>query len=430
MQKSLLQSKNLKVVQVPIGALKPNPKNPRVWSNQALENLKESMRRHGFVEPVIANSCPKRNGQIIGGHMRSVAARELGYKKIPVVWVRIDDPDKEMELNLRLNRNTGEFNFEMLKEFDPSFLLEIGFDDKDLSETWDDLLQAEDDDFIVEEEIKKIKIPKTKTGELYQLGGHRLICGDSTDPNVVKRLVGSEKIDVLACDPPYNINLNYDKGLGGKKNYGGTLTNDCRSDEDYRKFLKKTIENGLAVTKKDCHAFYFCSQRYIGIIQSLFSELGLENKKVCIWVKNNQNPTVQVAFNCVYEPVVYAVRGKPYLNTDITKFNEILNKEIETGNRGVADILDYLDIWLIKRLPTNQYFHPTEKSPTLYEKPFRRCTKIGDRILDLFAGSGSVMVAAHQLKRKAFLCELEPIFCDLIISRYEKLTGQKAVKIG
>jgi DNA modification methylase len=127
---------------------------------------------------------------------------------------------------------------------------------------------------------------------------------------------------------------------------------------------------------------------------------------------------------------VYGTVGKPYLSDKALNLSEIMNKEIGTGNRTIEDILDMLDIWLVKRISGSDYEHPTEKPPTLHEKAIRRCTKPGDVLLDLFAGSGSLMVACEQLKRSACLVEREPIFVDLIIRRYEKLTGQKAKKLS
>jgi DNA modification methylase len=136
--------------------------------------------------------------------------------------------------------------------------------------------------------------------------------------------------------------------------------------------------------------------------------------------------TLEVAFSKCYEPCVYGIRGKPYLNKSIRNVTEILNKEIGSGNRAVDDILDHLDIWLAHRIHNSQYEHPTEKPPTLHEKPLRRCTKPGDTVLDLFGGSGSTLITCEHLKRRAFLMEVEPIFCDLIIRRFEALTGAKA----
>ena len=104
----------------------------------------------------------------------------------------------------------------------------------------------------------------------------------------------------------------------------------------------------------------------------------------------------------------------------------IINKEVGSGNQGIEDIIDLLNIWLVKRLPGNRYLHPTQKSPTLHEKALKRCTRIGDNLLDLTAGSGSLMVAAEQLKRRAFMCEMDPVFATLIVNRYEKMSGNKA----
>jgi DNA modification methylase len=148
-----------------------------------------------------------------------------------------------------------------------------------------------------------------------------------------------------------------------------------------------------------------------------------------MWIKNNQNPTPQIAFNRMYEPVVYGIVNKPYLST-IKNTSEIMNKEIENGNRTIDDILDMIDIWLVKRLPATQYEHPTEKSPTLHEKALRRCTKINDVVLDLFAGSGSTLIACEQLKRRCFTVEINPIFCQLTINRFEKYANIKAKKLN
>jgi DNA modification methylase len=166
------------------------------------------------------------------------------------------------------------------------------------------------------------------------------------------------------------------------------------------------------------------------MVQDLYRELGIENKRVCMWVKNGQNPVPGVAFSKCYEPCVYGTVGNPYLSKSLQNLNEVMNKEIGTGNRLIDDILDELDIWLVKRLARNEYEHSTSKPPTLHEKAIRRCTKPGDIILDLYGGSGSTLIAAEMLKRRAYLTEIEPRFCQLIINRYEKLTGQKAKLIS
>ncbi len=412
-------TKTLKITQVPIDVLRPAPYNPRAHTEADEEQLTASIDTFGAVEPLIVNCAAKRRNIVIGGHFRLEILRKLGYDKVPVVYVDIPDVKREKELNLRLNRNVGRWDLEKLRDlFDTEFLLDVGFDDSDLHKIWDDALEAEDDEFDVEAAVKEIKKPKSKVGDLYDLAGHRLLCGDSTDPAVVQRLVGKHRIDMLYSDPPYNISLDYSTGVSNTMQYGGK-TKDNKSDGDYREFLRKALANGLSVCNPDCHIFTYCDQKYIGLLQSLYPELGVEFKRVALWIKNNFNMTPQVAFNKCYEPCIYGTRGSPYLSPRAQNFTEILNKEISNGNRTIDDILDMVDIWLCKRLPTTEYEHPTAKNPVLHERAIRRCTKPADSILDLFGGSGSTLIAAHQMKRKCFLVEWEPLFIDVILRRFE-----------
>lgn len=414
----------IKTVQVSINDLISPDYNPRKWNQDQIKSLKESIKRFGLVDPIIVNSAPERKNIVIGGNFRLNIAKQLGFKEVPVIYLNIPDIEKEKELNLRLNRNTGEWDFELLKNFDIEMLMDIGFDNDDLSKIWDENLETEDDNFQVDKELAKIKEPKTKIGDIIQLGNHLLVCGDSTDPKVIEKLSKEKTVDMIYSDPPYNINLDYNKGIGGKGKYGGQ-TNDNKSEIDYLEFLRNTLQNGLSISKPDCHIFYWNDENHIGLIQSLFKEVGIENKRACLWIKNGFSPTPNIAFNKCYEACVYGTIGKPYISDSLKNLNEIMNKEIGTGNRTIDDILDLLNIWLVKRLPGGDYEHPTEKSPTLHEKALRRCTKIGDTVLDLFGGSGSTLIACEQLKRKCLIVEYEPIFCDLIISRYKQLTNKE-----
>lgn len=424
-----MNTKNISIVYVPVSDLKPAEYNPRKISKESLTQLKKSISRFELVDPVIVNGATKRKNIVIGGHMRLRAAKELGHKTVPVVYVQIPSMKKEQELNLRLNRNTGEWDFEKLKFFEMDFLSDVGFSDIDLSNVWTESLETENDDFDEEKELKQIKEPKTKVGDLIQLGGHRLICGSSTDPKVLARLFGEERAAMIYSDPPYNINIDYNGGIGGKQNYGGNVL-DTRTDTEYKEFIAKTMIAALSVAKPDTHVFYWCDQIYIGLMQELYRELGIANKRVCLWLKNSQNPVPSVAFNKCYEPCVYGLRGKPYIAKSIQNLNEVLNKEITTGNNLIEETLDHLDVWLVKRLSGKDYEHATSKPPKLHEKAIRRCTKPGEIILDSFSGSGSTMIAAEQLKRRVYAVELEPAFCDLAIKRYEKLTGNKARVTG
>lgn len=411
-----------------VKSLLPYDKNPRTMSEKQIADLKKSLTKFNLVEiPAI-----DADGKIIAGHQRIKVLELLGRGE-EEIDVRIPNrklTKKEYEQYLLTsNAVHGDWDFDLLKSFDIDLLMESGLSNDDLAHIWDEQLETEDDNFNIEKAIEEIGKPKTKLGDIYQLGPHKLICGDTTDPAVIKKLCGKEKADMIFSDPIYNIDLSYDKGIGKNKSYGGK-TNDKKSYEDYKAFLGKSIESALTVTKKDAHIFYWCDEVYIGLLQGLYRELSIENKRVCLWIKNGQNPTPNVAFSKCYEPCVYGTIGKPYLAKNELSLNEVMNNELGTGNRLIDDILDLLDIWLVKRLFSGEYEHPTMKPPTLYEKALRRCTKSGDLILDGFAGSGSSLIAGHQLKRKVYLVEIEPLFCDVIINRYEKLTNEKAKKIS
>ena len=422
------QPASIKIVSVPINELDPAPYNPRQWDKLQTEHLRKSIERFGFVDPILVNGAKNRRNVVVGGHFRLQVAKEMGMKEVPVVYLDISDTEQEKELNLRLNQNTGSWNYDLLKEFDITLLLDVGFAEKELDVVWD--VALEEDGFNTRKELEKSqKKPESKEGEIYLLGRHRLICGDSTDPDIFKKLLGGAKIDMIYADPPYNLNYDYQKGLGQKTKYGCGKIKDNWSDAEYEKFLDATLKSGIKYCNPNAHIFYWCDQRYIGLLQNLYQNNGIENKRVCAWIKNNQNATPQVAFNKCYEPCVYGTIGKPYLSEKSSNFTEILNPEIETGNRTIDDILDLLDIWLVKRLPTSEYLHPTEKPVTLHDRPLKRCTKPGHNVLDMFGGSGSTLVACEQLGRTAFIVEKDPAFCDVIKKRYLALNPTNDVKI-
>ena len=281
----------------------------------------------------------------------------------------------------------------MLQNFDTDILLDSGLSENELSQIWDLQLEVENDEFSVEKELAKIKKPKTKLGQIIQLGPHRLIAGDATDPAVIKKLFGKEKASMIYLDPVYNLEIDYNGGLGGKQNYGG-IVNDHRTDEEYKEFLKKIFENALAVAKEDVHVFCYCDQCKIGLIQDLYKELGVDNKRVCLWIKNGFNPTPGVDFQNVMSRRFMASGDNRHLTKGIENLSEIQNKELSSGNRLIEEVLDQLDVWLVKRLAGIDYEHATSKPPNLHEKAIRRCTKVGDIILDSTAGAGSTMVAA------------------------------------
>lgn len=420
----------MEIKHIPITNLKPSSYNPRTWDEAAIQHLTESIKKFGMVDPLIVNFASKRKNVVIGGHFRLKVAKDLGFSEIPVVYINIPDIEKEKELNLRLNKNTGAWDAELLKAFDTDLLLEAGFEPDDLNELFDDMLEVGEDGFDLDKEFKNIEIPDTKPGELYQLGTHRLLCGDALRSEDVNLLIGKEKADVIYCDPPYNISMDYYKGVSTQGKYSPSeMVNDHKTADQYREFLDTSIKNALAISNPDVHVFYWCDEKYIWLLQNLYEENGIANKRVCLWVKNNIDPTPQIAFNKVYEPCIYGTRGKPLLNKGMKNLNEIINQDINSS--GIYDdLMSLVQMWLVKRDSMNDYEHPTQKPITLNEKPIKRCTAAGGIVLDLFGGSGSTLIACEQLKRRAFMMEIDPVYCDVIIKRYELFTGDQAKKIN
>ncbi len=407
--------------------LLPFKQNPRKMSQKQVDDLTKSLKKFDLVEiPAIDTK-----DRILAGHQRCAVLQLIGRGE-DVIDVRVPSralTEREYKQYLiTSNKVHGDWDEEILHEyFETDLLLESGFDKEEITDIFADILETEDDGFDVEKELKKIKKPKSKLGDMYQLGPHRLLCGDSTKPDVVKQVVGKAQIDMIYCDPVYNINLSYAKGIGGTKNYGGTA-NDTKSEDEYEDFLTKTVENALAVSSENTHVFYYCDETYVPMVAGIYAKRGIKFKRICIWLKGVANPTPQVAFSKVYEPCVYGVRGKPYLSPNHHNFDEVLNKEIGTGNEMLTNFFDMIDVWAVQRLAGNTYEHPTQKPITLHDKPIRRCTKIGDNILSLFGGSGGELIAAHQLKRNCYMVEMDPVFVDLIIKRFEAFTGLKAQK--
>ncbi len=399
--------------------LLPWQENPRKISKQALDKLKEKIAQNGFHSVIVIDT----DNTILSGNQRKVALMELGINTVDVMIPsrKLSDAERR-RIGIESNINDGEWDFEKLKSFDLELLQFAGFDEKELVKFWDEEKDTKDDKFDVDKELKKIKTPQTKLGDLIVMGNHKLLCSSSTDINAVRKLFGDDRATAIYSDPPFNIGLSYDKGVGNKSNYGGSF-DDNQSPEAYKEFIRQVLTSSLAVSTKDTHVAFWCDEAWVWVFQTLYMELGVKNRRLNIWIKNNSSPIPTVAFNKCVEYCVYGTKGLPYLSDLVKNLNEIQNKDCTTGNQLLDDISN---IWATKRLPSNQMEHPTSKNPELHHKFIMRCTKPGDIIFDAFSGSASTMICAEQLDRKVYSLEIEPVFCDLAIRRYEKLTGRKA----
>lgn len=393
--------------------------NPRKMTEQEERDLEESITEFGAVIPVIVN-IGKRKDMLIGGHQRTKL-----YKKKGIEMVDVMVPSKELtvaeekRLNLRLNKNTGSWDQEKLREMGLDLLLDVGFGDEDLQTFFDDV-DVIDDSFNAGQAIREIKNPKAKPGDVYQMGNHTLMCGDATNIEDVKKLVVKQNADMVFNDPPTTF-----------KNEGHVLTPKKEKSDlgDYAAFIDKTIENSLTFSKPNCHLFYWCQEKDIWLLQTLAKERKLKSERVLLWIKSDMQVTPKNAFNKAYEPVVYSTKGQPFVNTGIKNQSEILNKEIDSGNQIQEDVWEYLSVWLDKSDRKDAYDYQYQKPVTLIEKPLKRCTAPGHVVLDLFGGSGSTMIACEQLKRKCLMMEKDPVMVDVIIRRFEEFTNTKAKKL-
>ncbi|NCS98744.1 DNA modification methylase [Candidatus Parcubacteria bacterium] len=399
--------------------LLPWQENPRTISKEALSRLKKKIIQNGFHSIIVIDT----DNTILSGNQRKVALMELGVDTVDVMIPSRKLTDTERRrIGIESNINDGEWDFSKLKSFDFDLLQFAGFDKKELVKFWDKEKDTKDDKFNVEQELKKIKVPQTESGDLIVMGDHKLLCASSTDINAVKKLFGTDKATALYSDSPFNIGLSYDKGVGNKSNYGGSFDDDNKSPEEFKQFLREVLISSLSISSKDVHVGFWCDEAWVWVLQTLYMELGIKNRRLNVWIKNNSSPTPTVAFNKCTEFCVYGTKGSPYLSDLVKNLNEIQNKNCTNGNQLLEDISN---IWATKRLPSNQMEHPTSKNPELHHKIIVRCTKPGDIIFDAFSGSASTMICAEQLGRKVYSLEIDPVFCDLAIRRYEKLTGKK-----
>lgn len=415
---------DLAITKMPIEKLKPAEYNPRVWTEAARKALTASLDEFGFMQPLVVNTAPGRNGIVVGGNFKLDIATKRGLTELPVVLVHLTLA-KEKELNLRLNKNQGEFDLDLLKEFDPAMLYDVGFDSKEL----DKIYKGDgEDDFNADAEAAAIVEPTTKLGDIFQLGRHKLMCGATGDGQATKKLMGGVQADMVFTDPPYNVNY---KGAG--KNTSTTIENDNMSEEDFRKNLGTWFADYYAFTKPEAPLYCCYASRTHREFEDALNANGYEVRNQIIWVK-------KVAsmgwgdYRWKHEPMFYCFKRGQSLEfygdrKQYTEWTEepsdeellkTLRAQVKKDEEGGSTV------WRLAR--EQKYDHPTQKPIKLVSIAIRNSSKRDDVVLDLFGGSGSTLIAAEQLNRTCYTMELDPKYCDVIIKRWEKLTGGKAVK--
>ncbi|MDD2839990.1 MAG: site-specific DNA-methyltransferase [Rickettsiales bacterium] len=417
----------------------PSEYNPRKASKQQEKALSESLQKYGCVEPIIVNENPDRQNIIIGGHFRVRELIKLHIEEVECVIVNLN-LEQERELNIRLNSNTGEWNFDLLlSNFNISDLESWGFNDEQL-----DKLEFKTEENKVDEMVDDSdtlpEIPvqsKTKLGNVFILNSngnnHRLMCGDTTDPETVKILMDNKKSDLVITDPPYNVA--YDKS----KNFDKIL-NDEMSKEQFYEFLFKVFKNYNDIVLKDggaIYVFHSDSER-INFTKS-FIDTDFYFSQIIVWVKNHFVMGRQDYQN-KHEPILYGwKKGNGHYFIDNRTNSSVFEDEIDLTKlkkdellKMLQDILQTDDTKPTTVIhcdkPNKSDLHPTMKPIKLIGKLIINSSKRKDLIVDLFGGSGSTLIASEQLDRQCYMMELDPHYCDVIIERWQNLTKQEAVR--
>lgn len=386
--------------------LKAAEYNPRKMKKGQHRKLNRSIQEFGFVEPIVANRYPGRENIIIGGHQRLSEAIELGLKEVPVNYISVP-LDKEKLLNIALNKIVGEWDDEKLVDLitdlddTHSDLTLSGFEDAEIRR----LLKEDVNEDDIPTEIEK----RCQVGDLWQLGKHRLLCGDATKPEDIHLLMNGQKADLVFTDPPYGVN--YEKKtneiLGNSRTSSQIASDDLKLPE-LEQMIRKAFRN-IANNLSEKASYYICSPQggEMGLMMMMMmKEESIPCRHVIIWAKNNAVFSMgRLDYSYKHEPILYGWQNKH----EFYWKNEV-------------------SLWDIDR-PAVSKLHPTMKPVSLCARAIRNSSKTDDIILDTFGGSGSTLIAAEQLGRKCYMLELDPHYCDVILTRWEKWTGNKAEKI-
>ncbi len=437
----------LQTVYVNINDLVNADYNPRKWDEKALSDLKESIKRFGLVDPAIVNIAENRKNIVIGGHMRIEAAKALGVTEMPVIYLNIPNVEKEKELNIRLNKNHGEFDFELLANFAEDFLTDIGFNSEELDSIfdWDD---ETPEIFDLEKELEKLNIKniEIQKGDVWQLGESRLMCGDSTVNEDMHKLLNNEKADMCFTDPPYILDYLHGKKKNGKATEGfGAKRNRKYLETDILpdNFTELWMKNISEVSKDNFHIIVYENWKNIRTIWGEMEKYW-KVKNMIVWHLPNRNQGFAPKYKFFSKhdiAMVGSTEDKEEL--DLNPEDELLQNEYETALYAISGKPQWEGYEKGKTIqPTDfiEYKASDEKSsgqgiifgtkPLEILIPYIKVlTKRGDLIVEPFGGSGSTLIASTKMKRRCYLMEKSPVYAEVIKNRWEKLTGEKGVKI-
>lgn len=382
------------LIRMNVSDLVPYERNPRKIPQEAVDAVKESYRQCGVIDPVEVDE----NNVILSGHTRRLAALELGITEIEALRVTGLTEAQKRKYRILANKTSEKsgWDYDLLAEE----IDDLDFGDFDfgwgLQDDVENQPEAHEDDY----EGRLPENAKTKPGEIYQLGQHRLMCGSSTDPEQVKLLVGSDLVDLLLTDPPYGVDY-----VGGT---GMMIENDNLSGDEFLQFLRDAFSAANQVMKPGAAFYIWHADSNGAIFRNACNLVDWKVRQCLIWVKN----TIVMGrqdYQWKHEPCLYGWKGGAAHDWE--------------NDRKQTTILEY-------DKPLRSDLHPTMKPIPLFDYLMRNNTKAGNKVLDLFAGSGTTIIAAEQNGRRAYCMELDPKYCDVIIDRWETFTGKKAERIN
>lgn len=388
----------MEIVKLKLSELKPYDKNAKIHTPKQINQIIKSIEEFGMNDPI---GIWGKDNIIVEGHGRYEALNKMGIDEVDCIRLDHLTDEERKAYTLAHNKLTMNTDFDMdilneeLMNIDTIDMTEFDFDmPLDIEEE----KEVEEDDF----EIEVPEEPKAKLGDIYQLGNHRLMCGDSTKIDDVEKLMGGEKVDLLITDPPYNVDYT------GKTKDALKIENDKMDNDNFHQFLYDVFTNVYSVLKDGAPFYVWYASREVVNFQTSIEESGLTVKQELIWNKNSLVMGRQ-DYQWKHEPCLYG-----WKETDSHKWY---------GDRKQTTVIDW-------DRPTRSDLHPTMKPIGLFDYQIKNSSKFGDNVLDLFGGSGTTIMACEQNGRKGYSMEFDPRYVDVIIKRWEDYTGKKAVLLN
>lgn len=429
---------------VSIDKLKPYDRNARTHSTDQIDKIANSIKEFGFINPVLIDG----DFGIIAGHGRVEGAKKLGMTEVPCLFVEDLTEEQKRAYIIADNKLAEDAGWDMeILQSELKFLQDADFDVSLTGFTMDDIdltdtdIDLKGDDFDVEEELPEE--PKAKLGDIYQLGHHRLMCGNSTDKADVDKLCDGEVMDLCVTDPPYNVNYgdlqDMQQKVDKSKNGGRKILNDNMDDLSFHDFLFDFYTQMLRVLKEG-GAYYIFHADTEGLnFRSALKEAGGSVRETLIWVKNVLVLGRQ-DYQWKHEPCLYGWKdgaGHYFIDdrcqTTVFEDDSALQK---MSKDQLIQIIKQIQeeqtpcTIVHENKPTKNDLHPTMKPINLIGRLVKNSSREKENVFDGFGGSGSTLIACEQLNRNAYLMELDPRYIDVIIKRWEEFTGKKAVKIN